>query len=60
MEIKGKIGIWLNNQLKIQLSENKTLITSFQKRVKFLGFIIGPKSSIVKNKRTYGKGIISI
>jgi len=39
-EIKGKLEVYLRNELQLELSPEKTLITNTKKRVRFLGYDI--------------------
>lgn len=50
--IKDKIAVWLNDTLKITLSEEKTLITHISKGIHFLGYIFSRR--LVFTKQMYG------
>ncbi len=56
MEIKQNIKEFLNDYLKLELSENKTLVTHSENKVRFLGYdITVNKSNEYKRKNLNGK-----
>jgi hypothetical protein len=65
-KIKQEITEFLNDNLKLELSQEKTLITHSEKRVRFLGYdIITHKSNDVKTgkdgrKKRYYRGKVSL
>lgn len=46
--IKSKIAEWLKDELKLELSQEKTLITHISKGIKFLGYVIKRKTVFTK------------
>lgn len=65
IQIKEDIKVFLENKLKLELSEEKTLITHGTKPAKFLGFDIyvrntnlPKRDSSGKLKRVYGKKVV--
>ena len=44
-EVKAQIGAYLHNTLKLELSEEKTLITHSSERVRFLGYDVSVRRS---------------
>lgn len=59
--IKTKIGEYLRNELKLELSEEKTLITHSKKKAHFLGYNIYVRhtNSIKRNQKGYLKRNLS-
>lgn len=56
VEIKNKIGRFLEGNLNLILSSEKTLITSPSSSVPFLGYKIGRKTLIISQRVGRGKG----
>ncbi len=55
-EIKGKVGVFLNEHLKLELSKTKTLITHARtEKAKFLGYEISTFQRNDARERTYYK-----
>ena len=50
--VKEEIGIYIQNQLKLELSDEKTLITKATDRAKFLGYEIRATAQCNQTKRT--------
>jgi group II intron reverse transcriptase/maturase len=55
VEIKNRIGEFLDKKLNLILSPEKTLITSTSKTVPFLGYRIGRKTLLIKQRVGRGK-----
>lgn len=50
--IKSRITDWLKDKLKLELSQEKTLITHISEGIKFLGYVIKRRTAFTK--QTYG------
>ena len=58
-QIKGDIKTFLLEKLKLELSDNKTLITHGNKPAKFLGYEIHIRKSSDDTKRSRKSGILN-
>ena len=57
--IRERIGNWLKENLKLELSKEKTLITHISKGIGFLGYTFGSRRRAVFTKQKYGVKLLT-